>query len=341
MNAGGERLNRMLTLVPYFLAHPGSSAEQAAHDLGTSPKQIMKDLQQLWLCGLPGYGPGDLIDLYFTEDSVDVTFSAGIDRPLRLTAAEAAPMLVALRAMLDMPGVVDRAAARSAIAKIESAVGGLAAVGRTDRGEFTAVQTIESGSAGDDEGPGELVRAALRDRRALSMRYYSATRDTVTDRVVDPIRVSVIEDHSYLEAWSRDAAGIRLFRFDRMDRVQVLDEPAAVPADAAGGESVMALFDADPAVPSVQVDVDPAEFWVFDYYLIEPLESDQSTDAPAVGAAGRPIRAQMSYGSTDWLVRFLAGFGGRIRVVDQPEIAVQVRARAAATLDLYRDTVPS
>jgi proteasome accessory factor C len=326
MNAGGARLNRMLAMVPYFLAHPGTSAEQAAQDLGTSSKQIMKDLEQLWLCGLPGYTPGDLIDLAFAEDSVAVTFSAGIDRPLRLTAAEATPMLVALRALLDMPGVVDRSAARSAIAKIEAAVGGLAP---------TAVQSATADADGgvDADGPAELVRAALLDGRALSMRYYSATRDTVSDRIVDPIRISAIADHSYLEAWSREAAGVRLFRFDRMDRVQILDEPAQVPADAVDEEaSVTALFDADPAVPSVQVDIDPREFWVLDYYLIEPL--DQIEDHPA----DQPIRAQMSYGSIDWMVRFLAGFGGRIRVVDRPDIAEQVQARAAAALELYSST---
>ncbi|WP_018179308.1 helix-turn-helix transcriptional regulator [Jongsikchunia kroppenstedtii] len=328
MNAGGARLNRMLAMVPYFLAHPGASAEQAAQDLGTSSKQIMKDLEQLWLCGLPGYTPGDLIDLAFTEDSVAVTFSAGIDRPLRLTAAEAAPMLVALRALLDMPGVVDRSAARSAIAKIEAAVGGLIP---------TAVQSATSDGEADgdaeSDGPAELVRGALLDGRALSMRYYSATRDTVSDRVVDPIRISAIGDHSYLEAWSREAGSVRLFRFDRMDRVQVLDEPAQVPSDAVEAEaSVTALFDADPAVPSVQVDIDPREFWVLDYYLIEPL--DQIEDHPA----DQPIRAQMSYGSIDWMVRFLAGFGGRIRVVDRPDIAEQVQARAAAALELYSNT---
>jgi len=89
------RLTRLLNLVPYFLAHPGISAAEAARDLGVTPKQIMDDLNQLWVCGLPGYGPGDLIDLSFSEDSIVVTFTAGIDRPLRLTSTEATALLVA------------------------------------------------------------------------------------------------------------------------------------------------------------------------------------------------------------------------------------------------------
>ncbi|SHW08286.1 protein pafC [Mycobacteroides abscessus subsp. abscessus] len=99
-----NRLTRLLNMVPYFQANPGISAAEAAADLGVTTKQLMADLNQLWMCGLPGYGPGDLIDLSFSEESIEVTFSAGIDRPLRLTSPEATALLVALRALLDMPG---------------------------------------------------------------------------------------------------------------------------------------------------------------------------------------------------------------------------------------------
>jgi proteasome accessory factor C len=90
-----SRLVRLLNLVPYFQANPGISAAEAAVELGVTTKQLMADLNQLWMCGLPGYGPGDLIDLSFSEDSIEVTFSAGMDRPLRLTSPEATAVLVA------------------------------------------------------------------------------------------------------------------------------------------------------------------------------------------------------------------------------------------------------
>lgn len=93
-----------------------------------------------------GLFPGDLIDFEFCGDTIEVTFSAGIDRPLKLTSPEATGLLVALRALADIPGVVDPQAARSAIAKIAAAAGAVAAVaeqaptekpgrrGRTGRG---------------------------------------------------------------------------------------------------------------------------------------------------------------------------------------------------------------
>ena len=41
------------------------ATSHAARDLGMSEKQLRDALWQLWSCGLPGYGPGDLIDLAF------------------------------------------------------------------------------------------------------------------------------------------------------------------------------------------------------------------------------------------------------------------------------------
>ena len=121
--AATDRLPRLLALVPYLIARPGIPVDEAAADFGVTPKQLRKDLELLWMCGLPGYGPGDLIDLSFEGDTITVTYDAGMRRPLRLTAAEATALLVALRALADTPGVVDTDAVRRSLAKIESAVG--------------------------------------------------------------------------------------------------------------------------------------------------------------------------------------------------------------------------
>ena len=100
-----DRLPRLLALVPYLLARPGIRVVEAAADFGVTEKQLRKDLELLWMCGLPGYGPGDLIDLSFEGDTITVAFDAGMSRPLRLTGAEATALLVALQALGETPGV--------------------------------------------------------------------------------------------------------------------------------------------------------------------------------------------------------------------------------------------
>ncbi|TMZ35411.1 protein pafC, partial [Klebsiella pneumoniae] len=69
MSGSGDRLPRLLTLVPYLLARPGVRIDEVARDFDVTPRQLRKDLELLWMCGLPGYGPGDLIDLSFDGDT--------------------------------------------------------------------------------------------------------------------------------------------------------------------------------------------------------------------------------------------------------------------------------
>ena len=81
MTPVSTRLVRLLNMVPYFQANPRVTRAQAAADLGVSVEQLGEDLDQLWLCGLPGYSPGDLIDFGFEGDTIEVTFSERCCRP--------------------------------------------------------------------------------------------------------------------------------------------------------------------------------------------------------------------------------------------------------------------
>jgi proteasome accessory factor C len=314
MNALSTRLVRLLNMVPYFQANPGISAADAAGDLGVTTKQLMTDLNQLWMCGLPGYGPGDLIDLSFSEESIEVTFSAGMDRPLRLTSPEATAVLVALRALQEVPGMVDPQAARSAIAKIESAAGG-------DLGGPSDRTAEESPAAA-------AVREALRTRRALAIEYYSASHDTSSHRVVDPIRIVFVGDQSYLEAWCRTAEGVRLFRFDRIDAADVLDEPATPPPPAVQAGPDTSLFDADPSLPSAALQVAPTATWMFDYFPMRLVR--ELPDGSCV--------AEMTYASEEWMARLVLGFGAAVRVLEPETLAQRVRSNAAAALHAYENS---
>jgi proteasome accessory factor C len=310
------RLVRMLNLVPYFQANPRITYAEASADLGLTPAQLRKELNQLWMCGLPGLYGGDLIDIDFEGDTIEVIFSAGIDHPLRLTSPEATTLLIALRALADVPGVADPEAVRSAIAKIESAAGTLAS-------ETGAAVSAEMEPAPMESRAAAAVREATRDGRAVRIEYYSASRDTLSDRIVDPIRVVLIANHSYLEAWSREADGVRLFRFDRIVDAMVLDEPAVAPELPAGTDT--SLFDADPALPAVTLRLAPNAAWMLEYYPMRILKE----------LPGGQFEAAMTYASDDWILRLLLGFGSEVTVLGPPELAERVQNAARAALGAY------
>lgn len=322
MSTRPDRFSRLLAMVPYFARRRGIAMSQAAKDLGITERQLTKDLELLFLCGLPGHFPDDLIDLQFEHGHVEVGFTAGMDRPLRLTGTEASTMLIALQALLDLPGTVDQRAARRAMAKIEAAVGsgGVSVPGADARRttEEAASPVIET------------IREAVKSARALSIRYYTPGRDRVSERIVDPVRLQTMDDHTYLDAWCRQADGMRLFRLDRVEDAVLLDEPAAPPdPDAVRAPSGILSGD-DQGLPSVEIEIDPEELWILDYYLIEPLELVADRPDPAL-----PVRARIAYGSAAWLTRFVLGFGGSVRLCSDDQIDQAVKATAHAARERY------
>ena len=77
---------------------------------------MLKDLSLLWMCGLPGYTPGDLIDVDVEAAAetgeIIISNADAQAAPLRLTADEAASLVVGLRLLRDLPGVDSVALAR-------------------------------------------------------------------------------------------------------------------------------------------------------------------------------------------------------------------------------------
>jgi proteasome accessory factor C len=320
-----DRLARLLNLVPYLLARPGIEIAEAANDLGVTERQLREDLELLWVCGLPGYGPGDLIDMAFDGDRVTITYDAGIDRPLRLTPDEALALVVALRMLAETPGMANRDAIERALAKIESAAGDLV-------GAPVAVRLP------GDRDRLEALRGAVQRRRALRITYYTAARDETTERTIDPLRVLMVEGRAYVEAWCRRAEAVRLFRADRIDALTELDEPVAVPPQARSLDVGAGIFRPTPDLPLVTLRISRGARWITEYYPCERVEP--GLRPPGGGTAGDRVAAEewlVSLRVTDlgWARRFVLGLGPDATVVSPPELAEQVRDNAVAALDAY------
>ncbi len=307
-----DRLARLLNLVPYLLARPGIEVAEAAADLGVTEKQLREDLELLWVCGLPGYGPGDLIDMAFDGDRVTITYDAGIDRPLRLTPDEALALVVALRMLAETPGLANRDAVDRALAKIENAAGDL------------ADPPVAVRLPGNSGRLAELSGAVER-RRALRITYYTATRDETSERVVDPMRVLVMSGHAYLEAWCRRAEAVRMFRVDRIDAMTELDEPAAPPPQALPTDLREGVFQPAGDLPLITVRVGRPARWITEYYPCERVRR----------GAGEEWVVSLRVTDLDWARRFVLGLGPDAVAIAPPELVTAVRDQATAALQAY------
>ena len=312
MTTNESRLPRLLAMVPYFLARPGIATADAAADFGITEKQLIKDLDLLWVCGLPGHGPGDLIDLNYEGNTVSIIFDAGMSRPLRLSAEEALVLVVALRTLAEMPGVADGEAVQRALAKVETAAGGAV---------DDATVAIELDT---DQRRLPVLQRALDERRALALRYYTAARDETTERTVDPLRLFEADGRTYLEAWCRSAEGVRVFRIDRIEDVQLLDEPAAPPAGVELRNLAEGVYQSASEHLLVELTLSRAYAWVADYYSVQAVT--ESEDG---------LRISLHVSDPAWVQSLVLGSGGHVRVLSPGWLADSIRDDAAAALAGY------
>ncbi|WP_408899463.1 helix-turn-helix transcriptional regulator [Nocardioides sp. R1-1] len=325
-----DQVARLLTLVPFLHHRDGVRLEEAANLLGTTPKQVVQDLKVLFMCGLPGGLPDDLIDVDLdaivteegspvSEGVIRVENAEYLARPLRLSATEASAMIVALRMLRDSgaagatPELVDRV-----LAKLEAAAG-------APHVEITpsprdAQQVVVAQLTA-------LVEEAVASRCQLRLLYFVPSRDEESERVVDPYGVVSHGVFSYLDAFCHRAGADRLFRLDRITKAELLpsaaETPARAPRDLSDG-----LFtdDATPDATVVTLHLDPEARWATDYYPMRDVRvaQDGSAEVDLVVVDRR------------WLTRLLLRLAPHARVVRPAEFTETFTARARETLRLYQ-----
>lgn len=314
------RLSRLLAMVPWLLRRQGVPLEEAARHFGITTGQLVEDLELLFVCGTPGHLPDDLIEADWESGRVYLDNAETISRPLRLGVDEAVALLVGLRTLAQVPGLHDREALGSALAKLSAAAGEAAGVADS--------LTVDL-ARGAQETTLAAVRDALARRRRLHLRYLVPSRDETTERDVDPMRLVAVAGRWYLEAWCHRAEDVRLFRVDRLVAVEVLDVDGTPPPDAVPRDDAERLFTPSPDDLLVTLDLAPGSRWVAEYYPVEGVEE-------------RPdgwLRVRLRTANPDWVPRLVLRLGGGGRIVSPDDIAGRL-VRAAATALAQYDDVP-
>jgi proteasome accessory factor C len=309
----GDKVTRLLALVPYVLSQGVASISETARTFGITEDQLRRELEMLWLCGRSS-GPEDLIDLLFSEDTVSVTYDGGLSRPLKLTATEAMTLAVALRTLTDVPGATQSGAAERALAKIETAAG-----------QHLDTTGVDIRLAAQDRWV-NLSQRGVSEKRAIDLRYYTAARDESTQRVVDPVQLFNVDGVTYLEAWCRHAEGMRMFRLDRFEDATLLDEPASIPEGVSPKDVSGGVYRPAPEHLLVELSLGTSWEWVSEYY---PCES--------VTLGDDAVRVSLRVADPAWVSALVRRSGGLVAVLAPEWLNRDVRRDASAALAAYRE----
>jgi proteasome accessory factor C len=310
-----ERLRRLLLVVPYLVKHPGTSTEELTRLFSVTKKDLLQDLNLLFVSGLPPYGPGDLIEVDIDDDGrVWIDMADYFARPLRLTRSEALDLYLRGKELLGAPGLPEAAALASALEKLERGLG------PETLGEVAG--RVEATDAGQPAETLERLRRAAAERERLEIEYYSASRAETSTRRIDAEEVFTGLGNWYVVAWDHTAEDERMFRADRIKAIRETGERFEPRGLAGAGRPLYSRSRED--VP-VRLLLRPGARWVAEYYEV----------ADAVERDG-DLEVTLPTKQLAWVAKLLLRLGGEAAVLHPPELREEVREAAERTLARYR-----
>jgi predicted DNA-binding transcriptional regulator YafY len=203
-----NRFDRLLSMALALSARRRLRAEDLAEEFRISLRTVYRDLKALAEAGFPLEGtPGDG---YMVHGSAQL-------RPLSLTSEEAEALLLATRLFETGSDEAVRARLRSAVSKLEAALGA-DAVRRLKSTRRKVVFVPAWGEKGEKERtiPLAPLLAAINDRQVLTIEYDGIARGSRTARVVEPLGLVRFSDRWHLAAYCRLREDLRVFRADRI-----------------------------------------------------------------------------------------------------------------------------
>jgi proteasome accessory factor C len=311
----GRRLGRILVMLPYVIANPGVTVTELAGKFGVKKKDLIEDLNLVFLCGLPGYGPGDLIEVAIDGDRVYVDMADYFKEPLRLTPAEALALYAGGAALSSLPGMDQADALKRGLAKLGRAIG-------AEGPEAPAGIEVQM-EAGSPQHLEKLQRA-LTDGKRVRLQYFSSTKAELTERDVDPWGLIAALGHWYLVGWDHLHADERMFRADRIKQVELSDEQAEVPADF-DPDRYRGAFSGHGST-TIALEISPsASRWFEDYY---PVTSSTSL-------ADGWKRVELVSGGERWAATLVMRLGSDVRGVEPQSVMDEARRLAGLIAAAY------
>ena len=228
---------RILAMASWIMDNPGQNVRQIAQHFGRSSRQVRRDLEYMGQIGdsMIDRSYGLDWDLYETEGVVVLRGSQTPSLP-KLTPAEAASLLVALRALAPYLSESEDEVLLSVAAKLASRA---SREGGETRGGREVIH-LEQESSNSSELQQEIIaqhvinlRYAIDDKREVSFEYLGI--DGSYARCVYPRGLKHLSTGWILDAWDPIRETHRSYRVDRMNnlvigekhsRVSIPSEPA-------------------------------------------------------------------------------------------------------------------
>jgi len=296
-----QRALRTMDLIPYILENPGITTTELAGKFNTTQKQIEKDLQLIFLCGLPGYTPYELIDLTFEDGIVSVIEPQVLNKPRKFSSSEMVVIKLGLEILREINA--DDVRKLTKIDKILNKINSGA-----DQNSFLLADQFNSTLFYSQ------ISLAISQKRILNIEYKSLAKDNLSKRKILPGRISMSNGNLYLSAYDIELQSDRVFK---MELISSCDT----------GE----IFKENP-IPSNESD-HVIELRV-DEKLTNFIERNTSIIIAQQKVTGG-LQVTLKVSNLEWLARSIVSFAPDIMVISPESLSEMVNQRVRDLLATY------
>lgn len=294
------RTARLLDLVPFLNTHQGIALKELAAHFDVTPTQMSADLMTLWMCGLPGYTPLELMDLEFESGYVTIKNATTLAKPRTITFQEGVALLLGL----DLVASSIPEDRTDLLTSVESL--------RQRLTKMLGVPIKLSVVAAASGTVSAAISQAVQENSGLEIRYHSLYKDQVSERTVMPIDLFDTNGHQYMRAYCFTANDYREFRVDRIEKATATAVPAQISTQGADQEKI------NFAITAKILSRDVAERFAI-------------TDMPLEATI------ELSSYSRQWIERSVMASGGAV-VLNLPlDIRSEVAKKAQLMLNRYKE----
>lgn len=293
-----ERTSRLLDLVPYINTHQGISLVELAEVFEVSTDQMISDLTTLWMCGLPGYTPLELMDLDFESGYVTIRNAPTLARPRSITHEEGVALVLGLDVLRS--GISsERLDLIEAIASLSQRIARL-----------VNLPLALSASSNISQEVTTSVKDAIAHRSGLQISYHSLYKDEISSRVILPLEIIDSQGYLYLHAYCFTALDFRHFRIDRIQSAHSVEVEK----------------------PSTALPVNPEKIG-FSVKVVRPTRDVAERFEESNLEAGTVFKG--SSFSQHWIARSVLASGGAVELLSPEEIRSELAKRAELILNRY------
>ena len=294
------RTARLLDLVPFLNTHQGISLKELAQRFEVSPAQMSSDLTTLWMCGLPGYTPLELMDLEFESGYVTIRNAPTLAKPRSISFDEGVALILGLD-LLASSLTTDKQNLASLIEDLKTKIS-------------TKIGLPVSLKAQPKSSP--QVTSALNESISkntyLAIKYHSLYRDEVSERTIQPMELLQENENLYVRAFCFSAGAMRDFRVDRIiEATQTSERPV-------GNDSTVTSQSIDFTISLKKPSRDVVERFDVKY-------SDISKN----------LRLQSF--SQQWIERSVMASGDGVELASPLNIRADIASKAQLILDRYKE----